>query len=339
MKKALSAIVALVMLFSCFAVFAVSAEEGNNREFIIYKVSTPPTIDGVIEDGEYPLVTAWPDDTEMPHRGDYVANIEAYFYMCYDDEYIYYAVKTECDDPHIAVMDNGNKRYIFNAHHIMTLIIPDDPSKDIYPGADEYDWTTIYNGGYCYEWTMIYTSDAVTGVHEANMPFYSDHFGNLISGNKATYATKNADGWDYYEVKIPWSSMSSAKQSTPLTAEEGTIFGFDFSIGLTNVSDDPDVIANDGYDGNDGIYKGNYLYLAGCYAASGVKALNESAIITLGGDYNPIDLSEEESSAPTQTSAEDTSKPDTPPTGDNGFVALAIISVISLGGAIVVKRR
>jgi uncharacterized protein YxeA len=74
MKKTLSIIVALVMIIACVASLAVSvsAEDTTNREFTVYKVSTAPTIDGTIADGEYPLVTSWPEDTAMVSRGDYV---------------------------------------------------------------------------------------------------------------------------------------------------------------------------------------------------------------------------------------------------------------------------
>ncbi len=338
MKKTLSLITAVIMVVACFASLAinVSAEDVDNREFTVYMVTTAPVVDGVIGADEYPLVTSWPADTDMFARGDYVKSIEAYFYMCYDADYLYYAVKTECDAPHVAMMDNDNQHYVFNAHHLMSLIIPDDPTKDIYPDSSA-TWSDLYNGGFCYEWTMIYTSEAVTGGHEANEAFATDHFSNLIAGGNASYACGNDGDWDTYEIRIPWGVMSSAKQATPLTGTEGTVFGMDFSIGLTNVNDDPDVIANTGYDGTDGIYKGNYLYLADCYAATGAKALNGCAVMTLGGEYTNIpDLSDEETSEETNV---DTSEPSTPGTGDTGLAALAIISVIALAGAVVIKRK
>lgn len=358
MKKALSLIVALVMVFACFASLAVSvsADEVDNREFTVYMVTTAPTIDGIIDDGEYPLVTSWPDDTDMAFRGDYVQNIEAYFYMCYDADYLYYAVKTECDAPHVAMKDDATaevKHYVFNAHHLMSLIIPDDPTKDIYPDSSA-TWSDLYNGGFCYEWTMIYTSEAVAGVHEANETFATDHFGNLIAGGNATYATGSDGDWDTYEIKIPWGVMSSSKQTTPLTGTEGTVFGMDFTIGLTNINEIQAVIDNDGYDAVEDdagnvTYYGNYLYLADCYPTTAGKALNGCAIMILGGEYtNIIDTSEDESSVETsvETSAEtstetsaETSEPTAPPTGDTGFVALAIISVIALAGVVVIKRK
>ena len=149
MKKTLALVVALVMVFAAVASFGASAEEGYiNREFSIYEIDTAPTIDGVINDGEYHLVSFWPADIEMKSVGDFVDNIEAYFYMCYDKDNLYYAIKTQCEE-HVAMMDNANNHFIFNAHHVMTLIVPDDPTKADYPyEADKCDWSSLYNGNY-----------------------------------------------------------------------------------------------------------------------------------------------------------------------------------------------
>lgn len=349
MKKTLSIIVALVMIIACVASLAVSvsAEDTAKREFTVYKVSTAPTVDGTIADGEYPLVTSWPEDTAMISRGDYVANIEAYFYMCYDADYLYYAVKTECDAPHVAVMDNDNTdddglyRYVFNAHHLMSCIIPDDPTNGNYPD-ETATWSDLYNGGYCYEWTMIYTSEATVN-HAANESFATDHFGtptNLIASGNATYACGSDGSWDTYEIRIPWAVMYSTKQPTALTGTEGTVFGMDFTIGLTNVSDNDAVKANDGYDGKDGVYVGNYLYLAGCYSVAGAKALNGCAVMTLGGEYTDVITDESSAEATSSEAAStETSESGTPGTGDTGIIALAIISVIAVAGAVVIKRK
>ncbi len=347
MKK-ISALILVFLLVAASVstlVVNVSAENADNREFTVYRVETAPTIDGVIEEGEYPLLTSWPDDQQMSNRGDYVNNISAYIYMCYDEDYLYYAVKTECDSPHVAMMDNDAKHWVFNAHHLMTLIIPDDPTNGIYPDGSA-GWADLYNGGFCYEWTMIYTSEA-TPSHGEGEAFATDHFGNLIAGNLATYACGSDGDYDMYEIKIPWSSMKSSKQTTPLIGEEGTVFGIDLTIGLTDINNDADVIANGGYDGGDGVYKGNYLYLADCYA-HGPKTLNACAVMTLGDLYQDTIVDEssepaEETSEPaaetSEPAEESSSKDPTPPTGDSGFAALAILTVVALAGIVIAKRK
>ncbi|NLN55750.1 MAG: hypothetical protein GX148_05555 [Clostridiales bacterium] len=343
MKKSLSVLVVLVMLFACFASFTATASAdpdpaiGDLRELTIYKVSEAPTLDGVIEDDEYPLVTSWPDDDLMTFRGDYATNMDIFVYMCYDDEYVYYAIKAECDSPHVAYVEG--EHYIFNAHSLMTVLIPDDPSNEIYPDSSA-TWTDLYNGGFCYEWTLAIQDIEHGG--DGTTVLKSDHFGTMTSQSGFEYACQNIVGegtdkdWDVYEMRIPWASMYSSKQTTALTGTEGTIFGMDFTVLLTDYGD--------GYDSE---YKGNYVYLAGCYPEDNAKDLSGCAKIILGGEYDGgLDISEDESSEepdetsePAVTSSEETSSGGTTPTGDSGIAALAIISVIALAGAVVIKRK
>ena len=130
MKKLIALLIALAVMLSALTVL-VSAddEEYVERELTIYEIETAPKIDGVIEDGEYHLVSSWPlDKDEFISRGDYIQTIEVEYYMCYDENNLYFAVKAQCDGEHVARMDKSPK-YIFNAHHLMTLIIPDDPTR------------------------------------------------------------------------------------------------------------------------------------------------------------------------------------------------------------------
>lgn len=81
-----------------------------------------------------------------------------------------------------------------------------------------------------------------------------------------------------------------------------------------------------------------YVKVQICWKANGVfLMINEIEIIE--ADFIDIDESEDESKTSTPTSQSETSQGGTAPTGDNGLVALAIISVIALAGAVVVKRR
>ncbi|MDD4124294.1 MAG: hypothetical protein PHW77_01005 [Eubacteriales bacterium] len=89
-----------------------------------------------------------------------------------------------------------------------------------------------------------------------------------------------------------------------------------------------------------------YCRLQFCWASGGVFLfLNEIEIIEAGTIIIPDDSSEEDSQAASETesvatsAAEETSEPTAPPTGDTGFAALAIISVIVLAGAVILKRK
>ncbi len=298
MKKLLALVLALAMVLSAATVLVSAEDEDDivNREIKIYEADKAPTLDGKIEDDEYKLVSEWPlDDDFIVSRGDYAKNIKAYFYMCYDADYLYYAVKTECEEPHVAVMDNEHKRYVFNAHYLMSLIIPDDPTrvdeetgKNIYPGQ-EADWSALANGGYAYEWTTIYPSETVGSTTEGS-PFVTDHFLNMSS--QLQFSTGSADGYDYYEMAIPWTALKNKYNPDGVKVEKGSVFGFDCTVGLTNVSDIPEVIANDGYDGvdQDGttVYYGNYLYFADAYN-HGAKDLKHACIVELAGDVTGTD--------------------------------------------------
>ncbi len=326
MKKFLSLVLAALVSACVFSVAAsadLDPDQGDNRIVNIYELENSPVIDGTVDEGEYgDPIAVWPTDSIMQSKGDYAESIDVAIYMCYDANYLYYAVVTECDEPHVAF--NEGEHYIFNAHHLMSCIIPDDPTRlddndeFVYPCADDYDWGVYYNAGYCYEWTMIHNSktDALQTA---------DHFGTLTAtaGVKCASASKN--GQDIYEIAIPWTAMYSKTQPNPLIGEDGTVFGFDCDIGLTDVGD--------GY--NDA--NGNYVYFAGCYTDS--KDLRGCAVVTCAGKYEEPSSEEPSSEPVSEASSEDSASEDTTePTGDNGLIAFAVIASLSLAGAVVVKK-
>lgn len=324
MKTSIS--MTLMAIILCF-VFAVTASAeitdpnlGNNRIVNIYEIASAPKIDGKVEEGEYgQAIAIWPTDTIMQAKGDYAESIDVNIYMCYDAEYLYYAVVTECDEPHVAF--NEGEHYIFNAHHIMSLILPDDPTKTkedgtfVYPNDEDYDWNELYNAGYCYEWTMIYNS-------KKNAPEAADHFGEITK--KAKISSSSANGQDTYEIAIPWSEMKSKVQTTPLKGEDGTVFGFDCTLGLTDVGD--------GYDEEN---RGNYVYFGGCYTKEG-KDLRACAVVTCAGEYQEPVSSEPESKPVSERPVSEASA--TEPTSDSGLAALAVIASIAVAGAVAVKK-
>ncbi len=70
------------------------------------------------------------------------------------------------------------------------------------------------------------------------------------------------------------------------------------------------------------------------YSVSGAEIVIEKLEVVVEGN-EIIEVSEEPSEEP----SEETSQPDTPPTGDNGFVVLAVVSAIALAGAMILKKR
>ena len=166
MKKTVSLVLAIIMA-ACLASVIVSAdvdpEIGINRLVSIYEAETAPIVDGVVTDGEYgEPIGVWPADTIMQSLGDYAKNMPVSIYMCYDADYIYYAVVAKCDFPHVAY-DEG-EHHAYGAHHLMSMIIPDDPTRMnddesyVYPDASGYNWGAVWGSGACYEWCSIFDS-------------------------------------------------------------------------------------------------------------------------------------------------------------------------------------
>ena len=259
MKKTVSLVLAIIMA-ACLASVIVSAdvdpEIGINRLVSIYEAETAPIVDGVVTDGEYgEPIGVWPADTIMQSLGDYAKNMPVSIYMCYDADYIYYAVVAKCDFPHVAY-DEG-EHHAYGAHHLMSMIIPDDPTRMnddesyVYPDASGYNWGAVWGSGACYEWCSIFDS-------KKNEAAVYDYFLAMSSENGFRHAAKAAaaDGEnDVYEVAIPWSAMKSKVQPEALSGVDGTVFGFDCDLGLTDIGD--------GDDGENGEFRGNYIYFAG----------------------------------------------------------------------------
>ncbi|MDL2287079.1 hypothetical protein LJB90_00750 [Eubacteriales bacterium OttesenSCG-928-G02] len=322
MKKILTLTLVLVMLFALAVPTMVSAE--NNPEITIYKVSKAPVIDGTISKGEYQLIDRYPDLKAIAAHGYgeiLDANPNSYsaeFYACYTDDAVYIAVKSECDE-HVAYMDNDAQHYIFNAHHAMTMIIPDDPRKDAYkPTAADGFWTwSDYASAplKMHEWTIIADSrPEKNGANDISTHVIPAITGAIDAFAGFEYKVKSTGGFDYYEMKIPFAAFKSDVQTEALTSKTGTIFGLGIAVGLNDVGT--------------GYTTGSFINLSQGYANGG-KRLQDAAVIILGGDYvEPVESSE----VPTESSKGTTD------TGDNGYIAIAIISLIALAGAVVVKK-
>lgn len=322
MKKIVSLALAILMVACLASVFAsadVDPEIGVNRAVSIYETETAPVVDGVVNEGEYgDPIAVWPTDSIMQYKGDYAKNIDVKIYMCYDAENLYYAVVTECDDPHIAY--NEGDHYIFNAHHVMSMILPDDPLREnedgsfVYPDASGYDWGVLNAGGFCYEWTMIFNS-------KTNAPEADNHFLGLTKEAGVKFSTSSANGYDTYEIVIPWTAMKSTAQPEALKGEDGTVFGFDCDLGLTDYGT--------GYDSS----AGNFVYFGGCYTTENAKNLRGCAIVTCAGK------NEEPASEPSsEPVSEPTSDKPTTPTSDSGIIALAVIASLAVAGAVITKK-
>ena len=331
MKKMLVTILSLVMVFSAFAVLASADDALSALE--IPKLKAAPTIDGVLDEGEYYLIGSLEDGTLRIN--DSTQEPEAEFYAGWTDTDFYYAIKVACNEPHVAYAEGDH--HIFNAHHVMSALIPDDPTKDIYVGSEEgnrWKWADVYSGNYVFEWTTILNS-------KTNSVEMSDHFLSMTTAAGTQMVASSADGYDVYEFKIPFDVCKTEKNgNVALKAESGTSFGLDFTIGLDDVGD--------GYEGTaaeDGTYRGTYLWLGRNFDDARGKKLSECRILILGDEPREEESSSAaESSNAATSSAAASSKPASkaPDTGDNGYIMYVIIAVVAVAvvaGIILVMSR
>ena len=232
MKKTLSVILMLSMVLAAAAAFftAYPAEsEALGEVLLIYDTKDEIVIDGK-KDGGYNLIstsTGGKDGNWVPNPDLHVDG-KTSLYACWDSENLYLYVEVPCNEEHSSYMDNGSQHYIFNGHHAMWALLPDNPYQDKYYGDlddGRYNWSTLNNAGFMYEWTTI--CDSRTGE-----TVVTDHFKNLTQ-KPGFDCVCTADGKkDTYEVKIPLKEVSTPSTPDGIPAEEGSLFGFGFRLGL-----------------------------------------------------------------------------------------------------------
>lgn len=229
MKK--TAILITCIILFCLAAVPVSAEESQN--VLVYETDVAPEIDGVLDD----LYTMYLVADTVVSGENFILdapdslNDDTKFYACWDSQYFYTFVQVPCNEEHVAYMDNETEHYIFNAHYLMTAICPEDPVQDKYFGTNTneggWDWSALNGANYMYEWTVIKDSRNGDDV-------ISCHFNNIQSKAGFEFACTSEDGFDCYEHKIPLASLTTSEVNG-ISAKVGTIFGYGFSAGLTDV--------------------------------------------------------------------------------------------------------
>lgn len=301
MKRCSACAMALLLLLSLCVPFA-SAEEAV---IDVPRLETTPVIDGAIGADEYVCLRSYAEGGLSLVSGS-SRQPSAYFYAGWDDDYFYFAVKVSCYAPHSSYQDDEAGHYIFNGHSLMAALVPDDPSAAKYqPANGEYWlWEEAYASGVCFEWTTILdsrTGSVVTG----------DHFLALSESEGFLAACTSADGYDVYEMRIAFSAFSTEFAGAPFQAELGAVFGLDFNAGLTDVGI--------GYDGENGVYRGDYVSLGGFFAdyrGTNAGACAHLRLVEKADAYESL--------------------PETPATGDDGYVLYVVLAVVAVGAAVAI---
>jgi len=189
------------------------------------KADTAPVVDGVVNANEYATTIKY-DASKTYWNIDSTDGAEAYdvkLYISWDSEFLYTAVEIGAGKPR--TYNNTDylttRPYIFDRRHVMTAIVPGDPTESRYKapnGNENWTWSEANNAGLANEWTITAQPD--------NSNISADHFGKLtvsegyeykvaVSGNKA----------EIYEQKIPWANLVDAAAFTP---EAGATIGYAF---------------------------------------------------------------------------------------------------------------
>lgn len=286
-KKLFSILLALSLVLGLTVAFALDTSAVGGI-VSIYESTSAPVIDGAIDEGLYSFVCATGDDPtgNLKTWEGCTVNDDMEFWACWNSDFLYIAVKVACDEPHVAY-DNwtvsGKDHYIFNAHHMMTCIVPGDPYQNDYKGDNEdgtWSWTALNNANYVWEWTIINPSQ------ESDSDI-CNHFRDMSNQEGFEFKVVTANGFDIYEQKIPLSKVVNSKSSGGIKAEVGSLFGFGFQMGLTDWGT--------GY--TDETYE-DYVYYSDYF--TGDKFIHGMAYCKLVSDLEK-DPDEEQSEAPAPT--------------------------------------
>ncbi len=282
-KKLFCILMTLSLVMGLTAAFALESNAAGGI-VNIYESATDPVIDGAIDEGVYRFVCATGDDpTENLKTWEgCTVNDDMEFWACWKGDFLYVAVKVACDDPHVAYMDDS-EHYIFNAHHMMTCMIPGDPYQDAYLGDNEdgtWSWEALSKSNYAWEWTIINPS-------QESKADIDNHFNAMSKQPGYEFKVVTANGFDIYEQKIPLSMITNSITPGGIKPQIGSLFGFGFQIGLTDWGT--------GY--TDETYE-DYVYYSDYF--TGDKYIHGMAYCKLVSDIEK-DPSQEQSEAPAPT--------------------------------------
>ena len=230
MKKLLSILITLTLVLGLTAAFAFESSAAGIVS--IYEAAKDPVVDGKIDSEGYRLICKTGDDATgyLKTWEGCTVDDSMELWACWKGDFLYIAVKVVCNGEHVAYMDNAGEHYIFNAHHLMTCICPDDPYKNCYVGDNEdgsWSWGGLYNKQFIYEWTIINPSqDTDSDI--------ADHFCGMSGLEGFEYKVVTEGGFDVYEQKIPLSKMTTSEAPNGVKGQVGSLFGFGFQLGLTD---------------------------------------------------------------------------------------------------------
>jgi len=184
-------------------------------DFTISKAAMPPVRDGVINPGEYTLISAYAPTNEDWFEAKYecvrryaAASNPAYvieIYGAWDDAGIYVAVKSDCND------HRANHDTVWKGCGVMIGFVPEDPS---FPAYAEYEEGYSAMGDVLREIAYCYDGDELVLNNTTE---------DAVMGENAFTSYKHDGGFDIYEMFFTWDFISK-------TLKEGDSFGLGMMI-------------------------------------------------------------------------------------------------------------
>ena len=211
MKKILSIILSILMTVSMFSLCAAAEEDKEpakttatviNPPVDLYKVTTSPKIDGVVNPGEYgdKIHTTYEagKEGEFDYRYNPPKNVDADFYACWDDRALYLAWVVRTD--HHKNEKGGQDMWLWNC--VQFEVCDRDPRENglvvlslgCAPGTGPQAGKQL---------KQLYTS--------AGTPYIDTFFKNTMwnSNCKRDDAAKTTT----YEVSIPWTTLNTVSNN------------------------------------------------------------------------------------------------------------------------------
>ncbi|OGO87516.1 MAG: hypothetical protein A2Y15_07610 [Clostridiales bacterium GWF2_36_10] len=287
MKKIIIFLSILVILVPMFGISTLAASD----TLTVMKTAVAPIIDGELDES-YKLIADSKEDVLIFEVETMTTGLkkQVQVYACWDNDYLYILVKADCNEPHVAYMDNAAEHWIFNAHYLMTAICPEDPTLEKYTGTGEdggWSWGDLYAAQYMYEYTMI--KDSKTGDNVID-----NHFNSISTKAAYAYDIKSEGGYDCYEQKIPLEQLTTPAVANGVKPEEGSVLGVGFALGFSDVGT--------GY-----ATKADTVDLSFYFTN---KSINNLITLKLESDLAPGEESSvDESSAVSEATSEDASEP------------------------------
>ncbi len=206
MKKFTAILLTVVVLAASFAMYAsASVPEFSNYPVSIYKLFVAPTLDGVINEGEYgeKIHSVDYDNPQFDDYHDPDHRINADFYAAWTEDGVYVAWKVYSEFNHCPAYDG--MMCIYSLAQLVTT--PVHPLESIHGECNNLGFCINSDDGNPYKTVFTGPSD----IEDIQFNGKRDDVANTTT----------------YEVFLPWDAVTLG-----VVGEEGTVIGLSYALGV-----------------------------------------------------------------------------------------------------------